>query len=60
MILKSFSKEAITDLVRVKDVELLETRNKLNWNLESDGLHIEIPDGKYDELASVIKITTDG
>lgn len=60
VILKSFSKEAITDLVRVKDVELLETRNKLNWNLDSDGLHIEIPEGKYDELASVIKITTDG
>ena len=38
----------------------IETRNKLNWSLEKDGLHIDIPDDKYDELASVIKITTDG
>ena len=60
ILLKSFSKETIIDEIRIKDIEILGSENTVNWEYNSEGLYIELPDDNYDELASVLKIKTDG
>ena len=60
ILLKSFSKEIIIDEIRIKDIEILGSENTVNWEYNPEGLYIELPEDNYDELASVLKIKTDG
>ncbi|MFY0598127.1 MAG: alpha-L-fucosidase [Cyclobacteriaceae bacterium] len=56
VLLKSFSKSELPETLKIKSIKLLGSEETVKWKLNSDGLSLDISEGKVSEIATVFKI----
>lgn len=56
VLLTSFSKEDLHDAVQIEAVSFLGSDEKIDWELDENGLHLKSPSVTIDKMATVIKI----
>jgi alpha-L-fucosidase len=56
--LESFAKVNLPEPLNVRDVSLLGSRSRVNWNMSDQGLEITVPDEITDSRAVVFKIVS--
>ncbi|QZT39159.1 alpha-L-fucosidase [Halosquirtibacter xylanolyticus] len=57
-VLTAFNKANNDHYGKVKGVKVLGSKHKIKWKLKEDGLHLTMPKGMEEDMASVIKIHT--
>lgn len=56
ILLKSFAKKNILDAVTIEKVSFLGSNEKIEWNINEEGLTVTSPSTSFDEMATVIKV----
>ena len=56
-ILRSFAQDSIAADVKIRDIELIGSKEKVNWERQPDGLHLVAPEQLPNEMALVYKAT---
>lgn len=56
LLLKSFAHENILDGVKIEEVSVLGSDEKIEWSMEKEGLSLKAPSRPTDDMATVIKV----
>ncbi len=60
VVLKSFSEDSIEGDLLINNVSLLGYEGEISWEMMKDGLRIQLPEEKINEMAIIFKLATEG